>query len=239
MSEPESVNDLILRFTVDQNSLGLEELRAVAAELLQTTITDPLTGLLNRRGFEQRMAIEIERAKRDPDAHGVFVMIDLDGMKAVNDTYGHMVGDALLKKVADTLRDSVRPGDVAVRFGGDEFGVFLVNIDKDRGERRARSIQAKLERTTLGSEDIRVLAGDNAAKAEELKGIRIPIRASFGVAGYGANDTPQDVYSTADARMYAEKQARKAAAHQAQQPQTQLSRSTRRHGRRQAHQPQA
>ncbi len=152
-------------------------------------------------------------------------MIDLDGLKTVNDTYGHMVGDALLKKVADTLRDSVRPIDATVRFGGDEFGLVLVNIDSDRGARRARSIQAKLEKATLGYEDIRGLAGDNAAKAEALRGIRIPIRASFGIAGYGANDTPAAVYDTADARMYAEKESRKTAA-QARQTQPQPPGST-------------
>jgi diguanylate cyclase (GGDEF)-like protein/putative nucleotidyltransferase with HDIG domain len=101
----------------------LEKERALAGLHLRAT-TDPLTNLPNHREFHERLAAEVERARRHGRALSVMVL-DLDHFKQVNDTYGHPAGDRALIHVAETLRDVVRPGDTLARIGGEEFGWIL------------------------------------------------------------------------------------------------------------------
>ncbi len=101
-------------------------LYTTAAVLKEISITDPLTGLLNRRYFYERLTEEIERTKR----HGLptcLIMVDLDDFKKINDTDGHLVGDSVLKWLAQLLRNTIRTIDVASRYGGEEFTVILPN----------------------------------------------------------------------------------------------------------------
>ncbi len=96
----------------------------VREELALMSRTDPLTGCLNRRGFEERAAAAI-RAATAVAANVVVVLVDLDGFKQVNDTRGHAAGDTLLREVADCLLAAVGPADVVGRLGGDEFALLL------------------------------------------------------------------------------------------------------------------
>jgi diguanylate cyclase (GGDEF)-like protein/putative nucleotidyltransferase with HDIG domain len=100
-----------------------EKERALAGLHLRAT-TDPLTNLPNHREFHERLAAEVERARRHGRALSV-VVLDLDHFKRVNDTYGHPAGDRTLIHVAETLRGVVRPGDTLARIGGEEFGWIL------------------------------------------------------------------------------------------------------------------
>jgi diguanylate cyclase (GGDEF)-like protein/putative nucleotidyltransferase with HDIG domain len=104
-----------------------EKERALAGLHLRAT-TDPLTNLPNHREFHERLAAEVERARRHGRALSV-VVLDLDHFKLVNDTYGHPAGDRALIHVADTLRAVVRPGDTLARIGGEEFGWILPETD--------------------------------------------------------------------------------------------------------------
>ena len=92
-------------------------------------LTDPLTGLTNRRGWELLVEREEQRCRRYGATASV-LMIDLDGLKTVNDSHGHAAGDALLRRAADVLRGAVRSADVIARLGGDEFAVLAVETDQ-------------------------------------------------------------------------------------------------------------
>ncbi|MBD5657304.1 MAG: GGDEF domain-containing protein, partial [Candidatus Eremiobacteraeota bacterium] len=96
----------------------------------ELALRDPLTGLYNRRAFSERLATEFEAMRR----HGralTYVMIDVDDFKKINDEHGHGYGDAVLKKLAQTLSDSSRKQDVVGRYAGDEFVVLLVDVEHD------------------------------------------------------------------------------------------------------------
>lgn len=98
----------------------LEQLRKTNAELAALALTDPLTGLPNRRSLILELSRMLARAQRD-GSPTLIAFIDLDGFKAINDTHGHEIGDRFLEAIAATLSASLRAGDLAARFGGDEF----------------------------------------------------------------------------------------------------------------------
>ena len=91
---------------------------------------DPLTGLLNRRAFTQRMEERLQECEQSGGGMAL-LLIDLDGFKTVNDTFGHDQGDLLLQKVAERLKLAVRDGDTLCRIGGDEFGVVLNSVGNE------------------------------------------------------------------------------------------------------------
>ena len=116
-------------------------------ELKKLTITDPLTGLLNRRYLYERLKDEVARSER----HGYplsLLMLDLDGFKYCNDTFGHLFGDKTLKVIAETILNTVRTMDIVARYGGDEFMVILPETDEslaiDIAERLRNNVAKKV-----------------------------------------------------------------------------------------------
>jgi diguanylate cyclase (GGDEF)-like protein len=114
------------------------------AEHRREARTDELTGLANRRSFNERLARAT--AARRPDGRLAVLVIDLDDFKAVNDTLGHHYGDELLRMVAPRLRQVVRSEDTVARLGGDEFGVLLAGADADRAAQVAERLRAGFRR---------------------------------------------------------------------------------------------
>lgn len=113
-----------LLHAIERNRLRLE-LKQANEKLALLAVTDPLTGLLNRRGFEQVLARELAFKKRY-GADFYIVMIDLDDFKSINERFGHSAGDLVLQQIAAHMKSAIRPTDYAARIGGDEFLVLLV-----------------------------------------------------------------------------------------------------------------
>jgi len=114
------------------------------SQLERTSNTDTLTGLLNRRALLAAADGLFDRVNHS-DGRLVLMFADMDRFKSVNDGRGHAMGDQVLKKLGDILRDSIRGGDVAARYGGDEFVILLNNASMDEGEQIARRIQARVQ----------------------------------------------------------------------------------------------
>ena len=113
-------------------------------ELKKISVTDELTGLLNRRYFQERLCEEVERAKRQCKPFTLFI-IDIDDFKAFNDRYGHLAGDEALRRVARAIRDAVRSIDVVSRLGGEEFSVILPYTIKSDAHVIAERIRQEVE----------------------------------------------------------------------------------------------
>ncbi len=120
------------------------DLRAIITEL---ATFDELTGCLVRRVFHERVEAEIDRAERY-DLPLALVMIDIDGFKVINDTYGHVVGDAVLSRVGEVLRERIRTTDLVGRLGGDEFAVLLPSTDPQEAFHLAERMRSELSHAT-------------------------------------------------------------------------------------------
>ncbi|MEX2628862.1 MAG: GGDEF domain-containing protein [Tistlia sp.] len=153
-------------------------------QLENLSITDELTGLLNRRGFQEML----RRALADGERHGeegLLLLCDLDHFKATNDSYGHLAGDSVLGAVAELLRRTTRRNDAVARLGGDEFAVLMPKTPVERAERLA----AKLSAAVNG---LFVPWGRK----------QIPVAASFGWESYGPNSRPDRLFFLADRKLY-------------------------------------
>jgi len=112
-------------------------------ELERLSSTDGLTGLMNRRAFQESLNGAIERARRN-DTSGAMIYLDLDNFKAVNDNYGHETGDKILIEAAEILKSRSRTYDLVARIGGDEFVLWLDGVDFDLAKRRAGELATAL-----------------------------------------------------------------------------------------------
>jgi diguanylate cyclase (GGDEF)-like protein len=170
----------------------LAAMRERVAELETRAESDPLTGVMNRRGFER----ELKRAGayvRRYGGNAALVYLDLDGFKPVNDRYGHAAGDAVLKAVAAVLVGSVRASDAVGRIGGDEFAALLWNLSASAAQAKASALERAIAAATVAWE-----------------GDRLSVGASAGVAELSADQEIADILARADAAMYARKRIRRA-----------------------------
>jgi len=115
------------------------EMRGMARQMSYQATHDALTGLVNRREFERRLQEAVDTAHRGDGAH-VLCYVDLDRFKTINDTSGHLAGDAMLRESAKILRDAVRDSDTVARIGGDEFGMLLVGCPLEKARQIADDV---------------------------------------------------------------------------------------------------
>jgi diguanylate cyclase (GGDEF)-like protein len=187
---PPRLTAMRLAGEVDRLERELAEARSRMAALAARADVDPLTDVLNRRGFERELKRSLAYVKRyGPSA--ALIYLDLDGFKSVNDRHGHAAGDAMLRAVAMVLNRHVRASDLVARLGGDEFAVLLWNIGEADAGKKALAIEAAIARTT-------------ATHA----GATLSVGASAGAALLLPLDQPADVLDRADRAMYARKAAR-------------------------------
>lgn len=165
------------------------QLRARQREARQLAELDPLTNLVNRRGFEAHLQQAIAHLERTGQAASL-MFIDLDQFKPVNDTWGHLAGDAVLWAVANVLRQGVRDSDVVARLGGDEFAVILVGCSLKRARR-------------IGDDLLQTIAGLGIPWEQQ----RIGVGASIGIAAIRSGMQVDDAVAAADAQCYLAKAA--------------------------------
>ena len=155
--------------------------------------TDPLTGLANRRSLDRQFEAGLSRATQNAGNISVIVL-DLDRLKQINDTYGHEAGDRALRAVGSVLRSTVRKNDLCARFAGDEFVVLLWDCSADYEKRRVRELQAAV----------------GAYPFEPRPGVRVSLSISAGVARFPVDgDTFEELLAAADERMYHDKAGRR------------------------------
>lgn len=158
-------------------------------QLLATT--DFLTGLDNRRCFMQNMHAELSRLQRETSRQTAVLLLDLDHFKKVNDTHGHIAGDAVLRHITRLIRENLRKMDFAGRLGGEEFILLLPDTDLEGGVSFAERLRRNIEETST-----------------EWEGIQIPVTVSIGVSLLCTDDViPETAIKRADTALYTAKNA--------------------------------
>jgi diguanylate cyclase (GGDEF)-like protein/PAS domain S-box-containing protein len=166
------------------------DIESLHAELSEQAIRDPLTGLLNRRYLPEMLSSELGRAAREGYPVS-FIMLDIDGFKRINDIHGHATGDLILRVLGSQLLSQIRAGDIACRYGGDEFLLVLTNTPLDAATRRAERWRTTFEQS-----------------GEVFMGLDDGVSMSVGVATYPTHgESVEQVFAAADAAMYAAKAA--------------------------------
>jgi two-component system cell cycle response regulator len=167
--KPFHSQQLGVRLRAGQRILDLQEELLTAQKALEIRAThDGLTGLLSHAAILERLTEELKRAEREMTSVGV-ILLDLDHFKGVNDTYGHMVGDQVLKESARRMALAVRSYDIVGRYGGDEFLIIAPGCDAEATVQLAERVSRELAATSVmipnGNITITVSAGATAARA--------------------------------------------------------------------------
>ena len=173
------------RIILDARMIALEDLDQIQV----FANLDSLTGLFNHRSFYQRAEEEVERARNDGRKVSV-LMIDVDHFKSYNDALGHLKGDLVLREVAQLLKHNIRPGDVACRYGGDEFGIICPGAGKESAREVGERLRAEGERKKFYHEE----------------GLQRPVTFSIGAATFPDDtDSYRGLVELADGALYVSK----------------------------------
>jgi diguanylate cyclase (GGDEF)-like protein len=156
-------------------------------EALQLAQKDPLTGICNRAALDEMMQRELSHAHRQGSSYAL-IILDIDHFKAVNDKYGHIVGDCALKAVADMMAKCKRDGDLLFRYGGEEFVVLMRDTDEEGASLLAERIRSHIETHPC------------SCSSADLN-----IRVSIGVSVLQKNDSPVSLFARADQALYSAK----------------------------------
>ena len=163
----------------------------VYAEILKHATLDALTGFYNRRQLEERIKQEVANAKRQK-APLCGIMTDIDFFKSVNDTYGHAVGDLVLKTIAKVIRGQLREYDIAGRYGGEEFSILLPFTKINEAQMVAERLRKSIENKVI---DISKINPES-----EVKTIKVTL--SLGVYEIKDSDKDEDLLKKADKALY-------------------------------------
>ena len=187
----EVFNDMVARLRQGREELAAinETLRQKNFELHEISIRDSLTGLYNRKHLMETLDKEVSRSQRHSHSFSLLV-IDIDHFKKYNDTYGHLAGDEVLRRLAAVFTESIRSSDYAARYGGEEFIIILPETGAGQGVEAVERIRHKMAEERFGGED------------ESIK-----VTISVGVASYPENgEDAETVIRNADAALYEAKE---------------------------------
>ncbi len=175
----------------------VKELEEKVHELEHGINHDKLTSLKTRGYFEEKSKAFLDNTQKIKENHRrewagfkdiSFLFLDIDHFKSINDTYGHDVGDEVLKTVADTLKKDLRVGDIVARWGGEEFIAILLGANEEQAKMKAEQIRAEVEKIVF----------------EKPEGLKVTI--SIGVSEFEDGKTFEDLVKHADEALYASKQ---------------------------------
>jgi diguanylate cyclase (GGDEF)-like protein len=183
-------DDFIVKPFSDEHLVTSIRIRAARTRAMRFYMErDSLTGLLNHTNLKQRLGHEMQRSRRI-GIELVFAMIDIDKFKGVNDTYGHLTGDRVIKSLARLLGERLRRTDIVGRYGGEEFGIILFNTTAYHAERIMNEIRESF-----------ALIRQNSGSTE------FPVTFSCGIAEFPRFETAQEINEAADTALYKAKQS--------------------------------
>ena len=162
----------------------IAEAKKETQRLYQLSIKDHLTGIYNRKMFDEILSLEIKNSKRNTTSFSL-IIFDIDHFKHINDTYGHQVGDNTLIKLAHLVQGTLRDSDILARWGGEEFIILMPKADKNNSNKKAEKIRKIIE-------------------SYEFSTIK-KLTCSFGVTQYRDGDTESSLFNGADEALYLSK----------------------------------
>jgi diguanylate cyclase len=181
----------LVSLELSQVSAEVESLRKELEQVREESMTDGLTGISNRKAFDAVLEHTIHTA-REAGMDFCVLLIDIDHFKLVNDTYGHLVGDKVLRFVASTLKRCVRGKDTVARYGGEEFALILTDTD--------------LDGATVVAEQLRKTISAGELKDKRDGGSYGRITVSIGIAGFTPSDLPNKLIERTDRALYLAKE---------------------------------
>ena len=179
-----------LQATLSESSKEIDDLRQSIFSVRQEALTDALTGIANRKAFDERLRAELNTASDENEPLSL-LMLDIDHFKRFNDTYGHLFGDQVLRLVARTFTECIKGRDMAARYGGEEFAIVLPRTEHENALVVAEQIRASVAAKQIV----------NRRNGEKLGQITI----SIGASTLGPGQAPEDFIKRADRALYAAK----------------------------------
>lgn len=172
---------------VNELNTEIKQMQSAMAELNEETLIDPLTGIGNRRAFDQELKRVLVKSSSG-QRQFCLLMMDIDHFKIFNDTHGHLAGDSVLRYVAKKIKQGTKGGDFVARYGGEEFSLILPNTDYGGGMVVARAIAEKISKRTLTTGKERRSMGN--------------VTLSIGLASFQLDDTAESIIDRSDRCLY-------------------------------------